>query len=105
MCLLPLFLSVHTNTIATRDFLRIHNNVMSRHPGLNLGICATRTKQHKKSFEQFLKLNSAQEVGLHLLPGPALFLSRDWWWKIVRPDNGAAVGIVALFRASPPVFS
>lgn len=51
----------------------------------------------QKHFEQFLNLNSRQEVVLYLFPVPVLFLPGDLLLKIVHPDNGAAVGIVTLF--------
>lgn len=44
-----------------------------------------------------------QEVGLCLFPVPALFVLGDWSAGIVPPDNGAALGVVALFRLLPRV--
>lgn len=59
----------------------------------------------KKDFQQFLNLNSAQEVALYLFPVSVLFLDRDWSFKIVHPNNGATAGTVVffLFPFFPPL--
>lgn len=86
---------IYKQTIPTCFYHCIHNNVISRRPHPKFGQLKPFTKHSK--VEQQLNLNPGQEVGLYLFPAPILFLPRDRSLDIVHPDNGAALGIVALF--------
>lgn len=84
--------NIDTHTMLTHDSLCIHNDATSRHSFLNLGFVGQASS--KKDFQQFLNLNSGQEVALYLFPVSVLFLDRDWLFEIVQPNNGATAGIV-----------
>lgn len=103
-CANPLCFSQYTYTQFrhTTFSVSITMSRLSTHSLIWAFVLLNKTRQ--KCFEQFLNLNSGEEVGLYLFPVPVLFFPRDWSSGIVHPDNGAAVGIVALFCPGSPVF-